>query len=261
MEEVRELVTSGYKEVVLTGIHLSSYGVDFPKEDRISLLDLILSLEKTEGLERIRLGSLEPRIVTKDFAETLAKSEKICPHFHLSLQSGCDETLKRMNRRYTTEEYLEGCRILRDAFGNPAITTDVIVGFPGETEEEFETTEKFLKKVNFYEMHVFKYSRRKGTRADEMENQIPEQIKSVRSDKLLALEKEMSKSYRESFLGRNLEILLEEKVEIDGKAYLVGHTKEYVKGVVPYRKGRKGTFAAGIAETMLTDEILLIVEK
>lgn len=258
LEEVKDLVKNGYKEIVLTGIHLSSYGVDFPENERISLLDLILAVEKEKGLERIRLGSLEPRIVTKEFAETLAGIEKICPHFHLSLQSGCDETLKRMNRRYTTEEYLEGCRILRQAFHHPAITTDVIVGFPGETEEEFEITEQFLRQVNFYEMHVFKYSRRKGTRADRMEGQIPEQIKSERSDRLLKLEKEMSRSYRESFLGENLEILLEDRIEVNGKAYLTGHTKEYVKGAVPYAEGKKGTFITGRAERFLTEDILLM---
>ena len=233
LEEVKNLVANGYKEIVLTGIHLSSYGRDFLEGESVSLLDLILAVEKTEGLSRLRLGSLEPRIVTREFAETLAGLEKICPHFHLSLQSGCDGTLKRMNRHYTTQEYLEGCQILRQAFKNPAITTDVIVGFPGETDEEFETTEKFLRQVNFYEMHVFKYSRRKGTRADRMEGQIPEQIKAERSDRLLTLEKDMSKSYRESFLGKNLEILLEDRVLVEGKTYLTGHTKEYVKAAVP----------------------------
>ena len=258
LEEVKNLVANGYKEIVLTGIHLSSYGRDFPEGESVSLLDLILAVEKTEGLSRLRLGSLEPRIVTREFAETLAGLEKICPHFHLSLQSGCDETLKRMNRHYTTQEYLEGCQILRQAFKNPAITTDVIVGFPGETDEEFETTEKFLRQVNFYEMHVFKYSRRKGTRADRMEGQIPEQIKAERSDRLLTLEKDMSKSYRESFLGKNLEILLEDRVLVDGKTYLTGHTKEYVKAAVPCDIGKKGGFVTGKAERFLTDEILLL---
>ena len=258
LEEVKNLVANGYKEIVLTGIHLSSYGRDFLEGESVSLLDLILAVEKTEGLSRLRLGSLEPRIVTREFAETLAGLEKICPHFHLSLQSGCDGTLKRMNRHYTTQEYLEGCQILRQAFKNPAITTDVIVGFPGETDEEFETTEKFLRQVNFYEMHVFKYSRRKGTRADRMECHIPEQIKAERSDRLLTLEKDMSKSYRESFLGKNLEILLEDRVLVDGKTYLTGHTKEYVKAAVPCDIGKKGGFVTGKAERFLTDEILLL---
>ena len=258
LEEVKNLVANGYKEIVLTGIHLSSYGRDFPEGESVSLLDLILAVEKTEELSRLRLGSLEPRIVTREFAETLAGLEKICPHFHLSLQSGCDETLKRMNRHYTTQEYLEGCQILRQAFKNPAITTDVIVGFPGETDEEFETTEKFLRQVNFYEMHVFKYGRRKRTRADRMECQIPEQIKAERSDRLLTLEKDMSKSYRESFLGKNLEILLEDRVLVDGKTYLTGHTKEYVKAAVPCDIGKKGGFVTGKAERFLTDEILLL---
>ncbi|RGY97029.1 tRNA (N(6)-L-threonylcarbamoyladenosine(37)-C(2))-methylthiotransferase MtaB [Clostridium sp. AM58-1XD] len=260
-KEVRALAERGYKEIVLTGIHLSSYGVDFPEEERTTLLELIVRLHEIEGLERIRLGSLEPRIVTREFAGALAGMNKICPHFHLSLQSGCDETLKRMNRRYTTEEYLEGCRILREAFDRPAITTDVIVGFPGETEEEFRTTEAFLRKAGFYEMHVFKYSRRKGTKADRMEGQLTEAVKAERSDRLLKLEKEMSKSYRESFLDKNVEILLEEKAEIDGKPYLTGYTKEYVKGAVPYEEGRKGGFANGKGAAMLNDEIMLLSEE
>ncbi|MEY8338737.1 tRNA (N(6)-L-threonylcarbamoyladenosine(37)-C(2))-methylthiotransferase MtaB [Lachnospiraceae bacterium 62-35] len=260
IEEVERLAGQGYKEIVLTGIHLSSYGTDFGEEDSC-LLKLISRLDGIEGLVRIRLGSLEPRIVTEEFAQALAGFEKICPHFHLSLQSGCDETLKRMNRHYTTREYQKGCEILRKYFINPAITTDVIVGFPGETEEEFQITEEFLRKTAFYEMHVFKYSRRKGTRADRMEGQIPESIKAERSDRLLKLEKEMSKSYRESFLGKKLEILLEEKIEIGGKFYMEGHTKEYVKAAVPYEEGKKGAFARGIAMAFAGEELLLLSKK
>ena len=207
--EVRELAAAGYQEVVLTGIHLSSYGVDFKEEENENLLSLIRQVHEVEGIRRIRLGSLEPRIITDDFAKALASMPKFCPHFHLSLQSGCDETLKRMNRHYTTEEYAAGCDILRRYFDNPAITTDVIVGFPGETEEEFEATKAFLERIGFYEMHIFKYSRRAGTRADRMPEQVPEQIKNVRSEALLLLEKQMSKAYRESFLGKKKTVLLE----------------------------------------------------
>lgn len=260
VEEVRGLAACGYKEMVLTGIHLSSYGVDFPKEEREDLLSLILRLDQIPGIERIRLGSLEPRIITEAFVEKLASLKTICPHFHLSLQSGCDATLKRMNRHYSTEEYLNGCRILRKYFDNPAITTDVIVGFPGETGEEFAVTEAFLKEVRFYEMHIFKYSRRAGTRAASMEQQVPEPVKSERSDRLLALEAGMSRAYRESFLEEETELLLEEPVEIGGVKYMMGHTREYVKGAVPYRDGLKNRTVKGRFKAMLSDEVLLLEE-
>ncbi len=283
VSEVERLAAAGYKEIVLTGIHLSSYGLDFSKaakaknaevgaegldfkemealssmEKREDLLSLICRLDAIPGIERIRLGSLEPRIVTEEFVKTLASLKTICPHFHLSLQSGCDATLKRMNRHYTTEEYARCCELLRSAFENPAITTDVIVGFPGETEEEFAVTEEFLKKLHFYEMHIFKYSKRAGTRAAVMEHQVPEQVKGERSDCLLALEAELSKSYRESFLGKETELLLEEPVEIDGVKYMLGHTRQYVKGVVPYREGMKNRTVRGRFTTLLTEEILLL---
>ena len=259
--EVRELAAAGYQEVVLTGIHLSSYGVDFKEEERENLLSLIRQVHEVEGIRRIRLGSLEPRIITDDFAKALASMPKFCPHFHLSLQSGCDETLKRMNRHYTTEEYAAGCDILRRYFDNPAITTDVIVGFPGETEEEFEATKAFLERIGFYEMHIFKYSRRAGTRADRMPEQVPEQIKNVRSEALLLLEKQMSKAYRESFLGKKKTVLLEEKTEIGGRAYMIGHTMEYVKAVVPYADDLKNKMTEGILKEALNDEVLLLDES
>lgn len=258
VREVETLAGCGYQEIVLAGIHLSSYGIDI-QEEKETLLSLIVRLNQIEGIKRIRLGSLEPRIVTEEFAGTLAKMDKICPHFHLSLQSGCDSTLKRMNRHYTTEEFLHCCQILRRYFDNPAITTDVIVGFPGETEEEFEVTKGFLKQVGFYEMHVFKYSKREGTRAANMENQVPEQEKSRRSDQLLKLEAEMSLAYRKDFLGKRKEVLLEEPVEIDGRTYLTGHTKEYVKAAVPFREGMKGSMVCGTMESMLTGEIVYLV--
>ena len=260
VREVEELAASGYKEIVLTGIHLSSYGVDF-KEENIGLLDLIVRLDRVPGVERIRLGSLEPRIITEEFAGTLAGLKSFCPHFHLSLQSGCDATLKRMNRHYTTEDYAHRCEILRKYFENPAITTDVIVGFPQETEEEFETTREFLRRVHFYEMHVFKYSRREGTRAAVMEGQVPEQEKNRRSDILLDLEAELSDAYRRSFLGKEEEVLLEERVSAEGRDYMIGHTRQYVKAVVPYREGLKNVTVRGKLERMVTDEILFLAEE
>ena len=259
--EVRELAAAGYREVVLTGIHLSSYGVDFKEEEKENLLSLIRQVHEVEGICRIRLGSLEPRIITEEFAKALSGLSKFCPHFHLSLQSGCDETLKRMNRHYTTEEYKKGCDILRRYFEHPAITTDVIVGFPGETEEEFSETKAFLEQIGFYEMHIFKYSRRAGTRADRMPDQVPEQVKSARSEALLALEKQMSRAYRESFLGKKKEVLLEEKTEIGGQEYMIGHTMEYVKAVVPYEENLKNKMAEGILKEMLNDEVLLLDES
>ena len=255
MEEIKGLVDRGYREVVLTGIHLSSYGLDL---DGITLLDLMVKIDKIQGLERLRLGSLEPRIVTEEFTRTLAGLRTICPHFHLSLQSGCDATLKRMNRRYTTEEYEKGCQILRKYFDRPAITTDVIVGFPQETEEEFAQTVEFLKRIHFYEMHVFKYSRRAGTRAADMPGQLTENQKGQRSDVLLKLDQEMSLEYRKSFLGEEKEVLMEEKIVIDGTKYLVGHTREYVKAAIPWEEGKKGAMITGTMASMLNDEVFLL---
>lgn len=256
--EVRGIAEAGYREIVLTGIHLSSYGVDFKDEQKENLLTLIKRLDQIPGIERLRLGSLEPRIVTREFAKELARLRTICPHFHLSLQSGCDATLKRMNRRYNAAEYQACCEILREEFDNPAITTDVIVGFPGETEEEFAETERFLKTIHFYEMHIFKYSRRAGTRAADMPDQVPEGTKSVRSDILLALEKQQSLEYRGRFLGTEEEILLEEPIEIDGTKYMMGHTRQYVKGAVPYEEGLKNKTVKGIFTKALNEEVLLL---
>ena len=256
--EVEGLAQAGYREIVLTGIHLSSYGLDFAEERRVGLLGLIERLHEIDGIGRIRLGSLEPRIVTREFAERLASMEKVCPHFHLSLQSGCDATLKRMNRHYTTAEYLERCELLREVFGHPAITTDVIVGFPGETEEEFAQTRAFLERVHFYEMHVFKYSRRAGTRAAVMPDQVPEPVKTRRSDELLKLERELSASYRDSFLGTCGEILLEEEITLDGKTYMTGHTKEYVRAAVEGFSGRKNELVSGRFTGYAADGILLM---
>lgn len=253
--EVERLAANGFKEVVLTGIHLSSYGVDF--EEATGLLELIQAVNAVKGIERIRLGSLEPKIVTEHFASELSKLDKICPHFHLSLQSGCDATLKRMNRKYTTKEYERGCELLRKYFVHPAITTDVIVGFPGETEEEFEQTKAYLEHIHFYEMHIFKYSKRKGTRAAVMPDQIDEQIKAVRSEKLIALGHDMSKEFRKFYIGKNEEVLFEEKAVIGDKEYFVGYTKEYVKVAKKTDENLENQIVSGCISGMLTDEILL----
>ena len=223
--EIQKLADNGYKEAVLTGIHLSSYGID----TNDSLLGLILAVHEIPGIQRIRLGSLEPRIITQEFVETLAELPKICPHFHLSLQSGCDDTLKRMNRRYTSEEYYEKCMLLRKYFTRPALTTDVIVGFPGETQEEFAQSKAFIDKVNFYETHVFKYSKREGTKAAAMKDQIPEEIKACRSNELLSLSRRKQEAYEDALLGTVQEVLMEEEILVGGERYLTGHTREYVK--------------------------------
>lgn len=253
--EVERLAANGFKEVVLTGIHLSSYGVDF--EEATGLLELIQAVNAVKGIKRIRLGSLEPKIVTEHFASEISKLDKICPHFHLSLQSGCDATLKRMNRKYTTKEYERGCELLRKYFVHPAITTDVIVGFPGETEEEFEQTKAYLEHIHFYEMHIFKYSKRKGTRAAVMPDQIDEQIKAARSEKLIALGHDMSKEFRKFYIGKNEEVLFEEKAVIGDKEYFVGYTKEYVKVAKKTDENLENQIVSGRISGMLTDEILL----
>ena len=232
VQEVTTLSGNGYKEVVLTGIHLSSYGVDFEEQEarkKTDLLTLILAVHEIPGIERIRLGSLEPRIITEEFAEGIAKLPKMCPHFHLSLQSGCDATLKRMNRRYTSSEYAEKCELLRKYFPNPALTTDVIVGFPGETEEEFKESYDFVDSIDFYETHIFKYSRREGTKAAVMPDQVDEQIKAKRSAQLIELGEKKRAAYEQSFQGKEVEVLVEEDLELNGKEVQIGHTKEYMK--------------------------------
>lgn len=273
LAEIQGIATAGYREVVLTGIHISSYGIDFDGQKNYSgdsrLLDLIEKIHEIPGIERIRLGSLEPRIITEENAKRLASLPKICPHFHLSLQSGCDDTLKRMNRRYTSGEYFESVEFLRNAFKNPAITTDVIVGFPGETKEEFEKTRKFLEKIQFYEMHIFKYSRREGTRADAMPNQVPATVKTERSNVLLEMEAGQSKEFRTHHIGQKVEILLEEQKEVKGNSYWIGHTKDYVKIAVPLQRleqegivpdgvtGYANQMVEVLASKFLTNDILL----
>lgn len=281
LAEIKGIVAAGYKEVVLTGIHISSYGIDFDEEQwsqgksvevhrsnecrdysgSSKLLDLIEQIHEIDGLERIRLGSLEPRIVTQEAAKRLAALPKICPHFHLSLQSGCDETLARMNRHYTTGEYFQSVNYLRQAFDAPAITTDVIVGFPGETEEEFVKTKEFLEKVCFYEMHIFKYSKREGTRAAVMPNQVSDSIKTERSNELLSMEKAQSAQFRKAYQGREAQILTEEVKAINGKNYFLGHTADYVKVAVPV-EGNEHRLQENVCvkvrvKAFLTEDVLL----
>lgn len=252
LEEIKGLVAAGYKEFVLTGIHISSYGME-------ELLFLIQEINMIEGVERIRLGSLEPRIITEDFTKELSALTHFCPHFHLSLQSGCDSVLKRMNRHYTTEEYLKGVWLLRKYFDNPAITTDVIVGFPGETELEFDITRKFVEVVEFYEMHIFKYSKRRGTKAAMMPEQVSEEIKIHRSNVLQAIEQQHSKAFRASYIGKNKQVLLEEKRVLAGKEYWIGHTKEYVKVACEAQdKMLENQLITGKIKGFFQDDILLM---
>lgn len=255
IEEVKGLADASYQEVVLTGIHLSSYGV----KGEYELIDLIERVAEVEGIKRIRLGSLEPQVVTEEFAERISKIDKMCPHFHLSLQSGSDTVLKRMNRKYTASEYKEGCARLRKVFPHVAITTDVIVGFPGETDEEFNETVAFLKDINFYEMHIFKFSRRKGTRAYDMENQVAEEVKTARSNVLLKMADDMSLEFREYYMNQEVDVLMEEPVEVDGEKYFVGFTKEYVKvAVKDCEDDLHNTIVTGKIIGKLKDDLLVL---
>ena len=260
LAEIEGLVKKGCKEVVLTGIHISSYGVD---KGESAIIDLVEKINDIEGLERVRLSSLEPRIITRENAKRLGALKKLCPHFHLSLQSGSDSVLKRMNRHYTSADFKAGVEYLREAFENPAITTDIIVGFPGETEEEFEECRKFVEDINFYEIHVFKYSPRKGTVAAGMKEQLTDRQKSVRSDVLLKLTKEQSKSYREGFLGKELSVLWEDTEEINKITYVIGHTDKYVRVAVSESEANaygaiRGEISKVIPRIFLNTDTLLI---
>ena len=267
LKEIRTIAGKGIREVVLTGIHVSSYGLEWdartdnvpfdPLKSGAFLLDLMEEIRKIPGIERIRLSSLEPRIMTEEFVKGIADMPEVCPHFHLSLQSGCNATLRRMNRHYTAEEFMESVKLLRRYYEEPAITTDVIVGFPGESEAEFEETVKFLEEVNFYEMHVFKYSVRKGTVAAKLPVQIPDPVKGVRSDVLLEMTERQSKDYRSRFIGKSEELLLEEIIQTPEGACWRGHTKRYVEGYIPcdsdgaqqFETGQlvRGTFTGAVA--------------
>ena len=269
VEEITGLAQAGYQEFVLTGIHISSYGIDFEEKGRAvygaetnwHLLKLLQEVDKIPGVTRLRLGSLEPRLITEEFAHGIGQLKTICPHFHLSLQSGSEATLKRMNRHYNTEEFKQGVALLRKTFEHPAITTDVIVGFPQESEEEFEETRKFLDEICFYEMHIFKFSKRKGTRAAVMEGQILEKDKTKRSNILLDMEKEQSREFRFCYIGKEEEVLLEEKKEILGREYWIGHTREYVKVAYPSDEDCRNKLVSGRIESALNDEILLLSTK
>lgn len=256
VKEVTRLAENGYQEIVLTGIHLSSYGIDHGE----NLLSLIQKVHEVDKIRRIRLGSLEPNIMTEEFCTGLLMLPKVCAHFHLSLQSGCDETLKRMNRKYDTASFAQKCALLRNIFEHPAITTDVIVGFPGETQEEFEKTFRFLEQIRFYEMHVFKYSVRKGTKAAAMEHQVSEERKAARSAALLELAETMSKQFREYYIGRQTEALLEEPYFYNGRMYYVGFTREYIKVAVETDANLRNCFVRGTIQAHLTGEMYLMVE-
>lgn len=238
VEEAKKKAAEGYKEIVLTGIHLSSYGKDFGDND--ALLPLLTKIAEIDDVKRIRLGSLEPRLITDSFARRLADINKLCPHFHLSLQSGSDTVLKRMNRHYTAAEYAESCRILRHYFQHPAITTDVIVGFPQESEEEFEQTRAFLEGLALAETHIFKYSRRKGTVADRMDGQLTDAVKTARSDILQKLNIENMARFKEWYSKKTVEVLLEDEVQEDGQALLTGYTREYIRVNIPAHAAKIG---------------------
>ena len=251
-EEIVRLSEKGFHEVVLTGINLGFY-----KDEDKTLIDVIEMADSIEGIERIRLGSVDPEIITEEFVARLKHVKKMCPHFHLSMQSGCDNVLKAMNRHYTTKEYFEKCEMLRSIYENPAITTDIIVGFPGETEEDFETTVEFTKKIGFSQIHVFKYSKRNGTRAAVMENQVDEQIKTKRSEVLIKQGEELMKAYRQNFINKKIEVLFEESKEINGKNYMLGHTKNYIEVAVETNDDFSGKICKVIVQDFLNDEIVL----
>ena len=250
--ELERLSASGFKEIVLTGINLSCYDDNGKK-----LIDVIEMADNVNGIERIRLGSLDPEVVTEDFVERLGKVKKICPHFHFSLQSGCDKTLKAMNRHYTSDEYYEKCQLIRKYIDNPAFTTDVIVGFPGETEEDYISSREFVKKVKFAELHVFKYSKRDGTVAAKMPNQIDEKIKTLRSEDLIKTGEEITKEFRQAKIGQDTTVLFEEKILLDNKEYWVGHTVDYIKIAVPEKENLEGQIRIVNVKDFLTNEIML----
>lgn len=275
IKEISNLVKEGYKEFVFTGIHISSYGMDFVKKNQGDyldggkdirtityekgfLLDLIKTVVNIDGLERLRLGSLEPRIITEEFVYELSKLKEVCPHFHLSMQSGCDETLKRMNRHYSSEEFYEKVLILRKYFDNPAITTDIITGFPGETEDEFDKTEAFVKKVNFYETHIFKYSPRKGTVAAKMDGQITDAVKSKRSERLEVINRQNKRAFLEEKIGKNLSIIIEEEKTILGSRYYVGHSMDYIMCAVDINSLKPGDIVNGRGCKLITDDVMYI---
>ena len=263
--EVEGLVASGFKEVVLTGIHLSSYGVDLSDEINFvklrgrPLVHLLERLDRIEDLRRIRLGSLEPRIITDDFVQSISAIDKLCPHFHLSLQSGCDETLHRMNRHYTAAMYREKVDLLRRYYDEPAITTDVIVGFPGETDEEFETTGEFIESIGFSDLHIFQYSVREGTKAAQMLDQVSPEVKKKRSSILLEARDKAAHEYAEKFLGKDQEIHFEEYIKVSDQEYLVGYNTRYVRFGVDKGRSMERGVCPGDIHTMAPEEVRIIL--
>lgn len=261
LTEIECLSKKGYKEFVLTGIHVSSYGITTPSDlSGNRLAELLEKIQKLPNVKRIRLSSLEPRVVTKEFCERISKLDKLCPHFHLSLQSGCDETLKRMNRHYTTSQYLEGVKLLREYFDDPAITTDVIVGFPGETDEEFEKSFEFAKTVGFYEMHIFKYSKRRGTVAEKLPNQVADQKKDIRSDRMIELSEALSKEFRKRHLSKKADVLFEETKTVQGVKYSLGYTPEYIKAAVVSKENIENNIRKILLTDFVSDDIIKAVE-
>ncbi len=261
ISEITQIASKGIKEVVITGIHIASYGKDFAmsKDNKLTnyrLIDLLEEINEIQGIQRIRLGSIEPLLITVEFVERLKRLEKICHHFHLSLQSGCDETLKRMNRRYTTEQFKEIVRLLRGAYSDVNLTTDIIVGFPGETDEEFNKTYQFLKEIKFYKMHIFKYSPRKGTKAAVMPNQINGDIKEERSKKLIELSDRNEIEYNKSYIGKNVEVLFEE--EKDGM--YKGHTQNYIMVYCQSKEKLDNKIIDVVCEKAEKEHIIAIME-
>lgn len=254
-EEMTNLAQNGFKEVVLTGINLGFY-----KDEDKTLIDVIELAQAIDGIERIRLGSVDPEIITPEFIDRLKYADKMCPHFHLSLQSGCDSVLKNMNRHYNTKEYVEKCNLIRSIYENPAITTDIIVGFPGESDEDFETTVQFAKDVGFSQIHVFKYSKRSGTVAANMPNQIDEKVKTLRSEELIATGNVLTQSYRKNLIGKKEELLLEEEKVIKDRQYIVGHTKNYVPVVIEKRDFNPGEIVNVTIKDFINTEIMLATE-
>ncbi|MCR4806878.1 MAG: MiaB/RimO family radical SAM methylthiotransferase, partial [Lachnospiraceae bacterium] len=264
LKEIGDLAAAGCREFVITGIHLSSYGLDKAYNIAVgegsyhneALTQIIKKVSELKGVERIRLGSLEPRIITDEFLKEMASIDAFCPHFHLSLQSGSNDVLKRMNRRYDTDEYKEKVELIRKYFDHPAVTTDIIVGFPGETEEEFGTTREYLEEIGFYETHVFAYSRRRGTVADKMPGQHTQKTKSERSAVLMGDSAKRSKSFREYYLGREVDVLIEESERIGGTDYQVGYNKEYVRFAIKSDEDLTGRIVRARAETFINDEVV-----
>ena len=254
-KEVRDLVNAGYKEVILTGIHISSYGLDF--EDRIQLIELVEKVAAIEGVKRLRISSLEPRIITEEFVERLAKLDNFCPHFHLSLQSGSDNTLKAMSRRYDASEFKEGVRLIRKYFDMPALTTDIIAGFPGETEDDFKESLEYIRDIGFFELHVFPYSKREGTKAASMKETLSNKDKTRRVNLLLSMQEPIRRKFLEEKIGKEVEVLIESEFEHENKRYVLGHSKEYIKVALPYIEKARNMIIPAKLISFIKDDIIL----